>query len=207
MASNKFVACNVWVEPSPADRNRDKARKVTYIVYPESAAENWLIFLRETNLKVAVSPLHDKDLNEDGSFQKPHHHVVVVFEGPVSWYVANDLCNNLKAYKHFQKLRSSQDMVNYLTHDSYTCLDKFKYSKDDIQYIGCTELDFMEDEYLRVIDFIEENHIMSLRSLIQGLLCLGYEGRLLIKWVTGNSYFITAYLKSFQNRVPKEKEG
>lgn len=192
----KKVADHIWHQPSKELENRDKSRGVTYILYPDSVYDGWEEYFRSTNYKIAVSPLHEKDLLESGEVMKPHRHVVVLFPGPMNWANADKIRSDVNLYKNFEKLGSSQDMVNYLTHDSYKSVDKFKYSKDEIIWINCTEADFMEDEYLRIIYFIEDNHIRSLRSLILKLLDLDYEGRMLIKWVTSNTYFCQAYIKS-----------
>lgn len=192
---------NIWKEPSPDKRNTDKSGRVSMLVYPESAADGWIQYLYDSGLKVAISPLHDQDLNADGSLQKPHHHIVILYPSSVSWYTYAEIRDDIKAYQHFEKVRSTQDIINYLTHDSYTSGDKHKYNKDDIQWLHCSEIDFMQDEYIKVIDYIEENHIFTLRSLIQSLLQTDdYVNKKLVKWVVDNTYFTQSYLKSFVNK-------
>ena len=39
------------------------ARGWDIIIYPESAPTNWLELLEETRMEIAISPLHDKDIN------------------------------------------------------------------------------------------------------------------------------------------------
>lgn len=192
---------NVWLEPSPENRNTDKSGLVSMIVYPESAAEDWIDYLYDTQLKVAISPLHDSDLNKDGSFQKPHHHIVIKYSSSVSWYAYAEIRDKIQAYVNFEKVKSSEDIINYLTHDSYSSAGKVKYSKDDIQWLHCCELDFMTNEYIRVIQYIEDNHMYSLRSLIQSLLSTDDRiNRKLVEWITKNTYFVQCYLKSFISR-------
>ena len=190
----------IWREPSPDKRNIEKASRVTFLVYPDSVIDGWVDYLRDLNLKIVISPLHDQDLNSDGSLQKPHHHVVVDYGHSTSWYSFAEIRDKINAYQHFEKLRSMQNIINYLTHDSYSAQEKFKYSKDDITWLNCCEADFMEDEVLRVINFIEENHMISFRSLIQNLLELGYEGQLLVRWCSKNTVFVNTYLKGFVQR-------
>ena len=43
---------NVWKEPSSDKRNTDKAGRVTFIVYPDSAFDGWIDYLRDLNLKL-----------------------------------------------------------------------------------------------------------------------------------------------------------
>ena len=194
---------NIWKEPSKENRNKEKAAKVSMLVYPDSVNDGWNDYLKNTGLKVAISPLHDNDINDDGSINKPHYHIVIVYSHSVNWYQFAEIRDKINAYKNFEKVKSTQNIINYLTHDSYTSAAKFKYSKDNIQWINCCELDFMEDEYLRVINFIEDNQIFTLRFLIQSLLKNGYEGQLLVKWITQNVIFTNSYLRSFIQKNQK----
>ena len=61
-----------------------KKRNWTIVVYPESLPENWKDILRESGLQVGISPLHDKDVNPDGSIKKPHYHLILIYSGPTS---------------------------------------------------------------------------------------------------------------------------
>lgn len=65
----------------------DKSRYFTFLVYPESAPEEWIDKLEETGFPMAISPLHDKDLDKnlmekrgDGEiiYKKAHYHVLLV---------------------------------------------------------------------------------------------------------------------------------
>ena len=46
---------------------KTKKRNWTIVCYPESLPKDWKDILRESGLQVAISPLHDKDLNPDGT--------------------------------------------------------------------------------------------------------------------------------------------
>lgn len=52
------------------------------VFYEESAPDNWAEVLSEMQLPTTVSPLHDRDLLSDGSFKKPHRHIVMHFDSP-----------------------------------------------------------------------------------------------------------------------------
>ena len=116
-------------------KDKTKTRRVVYLIYLDSVEPDYINIISSLNVKAVLSPIHDKDLNEDGTLLKPHRHLVVIFDGPITWQNAYDFGNDIKAYQHFQKLKSGSDMINYLTHDSYRGADKFKYSKDDIIYV------------------------------------------------------------------------
>lgn len=42
-----------------------KGRDWAFVLYPESVNPDWLNILQETHIQVAISPLHDKDVNPD----------------------------------------------------------------------------------------------------------------------------------------------
>ena len=47
---------------------KGRTRSWTFIVYPDSAPENWRSILDEDHIQWIESPLHDKDLNADNEF-------------------------------------------------------------------------------------------------------------------------------------------
>lgn len=58
---------------------KSKGTHWIFIVYPESAPETWREQLEATGLPFVVSPLHDRDVNPDGSPKKAHYHVIVSY--------------------------------------------------------------------------------------------------------------------------------
>ena len=56
-------------------------RNFATVVYPESAPENWLERLDGLHVPAFVSPLHNQDINPDGSPKKPHWHILIMFAG------------------------------------------------------------------------------------------------------------------------------
>lgn len=56
-------------------------RNWKFLVYPDSAPENWLELLEDVGVPTLVSPLHDADVDEDGRLKKPHWHVMICLEG------------------------------------------------------------------------------------------------------------------------------
>ena len=58
-----------------------RARAWTFIVYPESAPENWRDVLDGFHLQWACSPIHDRDVNATGEPKKAHWHILLSFGG------------------------------------------------------------------------------------------------------------------------------
>lgn len=61
-----------------------RARNFATMVYPESAPQNWLSELKSYHIPAFVSPLHDRDVFDDGTPKKPHYHVMLMFDGKKS---------------------------------------------------------------------------------------------------------------------------
>ena len=61
-----------------------KGRDWTFLVYPESAPKNWRSILDGTHMRWIESPLHDRDTNPDGSKKKPHWHIMLSADGPIT---------------------------------------------------------------------------------------------------------------------------
>ena len=110
-----------------------KKRNWAFVLYPESAPENWREVLQQTGLQCAVSPLHDKDVNADGEPKKPHWHVIVTYSGPTSFNVVNALCGSLNAPIP-QALEQVRGYYRYLTHKDNP--EKAQYDENDIQSIN-----------------------------------------------------------------------
>ena len=74
-----------------------KERHWTFVLYPESAPENWIDFLQQLGLPCAFSPLHDKDINPTGEEKKAHYHVLICFPGPTTYNKVLDITKSLNA--------------------------------------------------------------------------------------------------------------
>ena len=72
-----------------------KKNKWAFVLYPESAPENWLEELQFTGLQIAISPLHDKDINPDGEIKKAHYHVILIYDGPTTYNNVKQLTDRL----------------------------------------------------------------------------------------------------------------
>lgn len=158
-----------------------KARNWWAIVYPESAPENWRDKLNDMFITWVASPLHDKDLNEDGSLKKPHYHVIIIFDNTYTYSYASDIFAEINAV--FPDLASKvivkqiSKAVKYLYHEN--AKEKASYDKKEIT---CSE-DFVIEKYeeqptleelkqrdreiwYEILDYIKENDVTELSDLI-----------------------------------------
>lgn len=62
------------------DCESDRSRCWAFEVYPDSADPDWLSYLGESMIHAYVSPLHDKDIDQNGEPKKAHYHVMLIYE-------------------------------------------------------------------------------------------------------------------------------
>lgn len=113
--------------------DKEKDRKWTFIVYPESAPENWREILQNTGLEIAISPLHDRDITETGELKKPHYHILLCFPGPTTFNKVNKICNELNSPIP-KRILSVIGIYRYFTHKDNP--EKAQYNEEDIIQIN-----------------------------------------------------------------------
>ena len=56
-----------------------RTRTWTFVLYEDSAPENWRQLLDDMHIEWVESPWHDKDINADGKPKKKHKHILLLF--------------------------------------------------------------------------------------------------------------------------------
>lgn len=134
-----------------------RSRNWTFVMYPESAPENWMDLLDRMHVAAAVSPLHDADLNGDGSEKKAHWHVVIAYENKKSYSQVKEDISVFNGVKVPQVVKDMRAMLRYFVH-----LDnplKTQYDVKDIQTFGGFDLDtFMTSTKAERQKLIREMH-------------------------------------------------
>lgn len=119
-----------------------KTRAWSFILYPESAPENWLEILNSFHCPFCISPLHDKDLKSDGSPKKAHYHCIYISEGPC-YYKTCLVFMNLIGGIRLEPIHSLRGSVRYLIHLDET--NKHHYMQEDIiSLAGFDPSEFLE---------------------------------------------------------------
>lgn len=153
------------------DENK-RYRNWTLIVYPESAPKNWKSILsNELKLIFAISPLHDKDINPDGSLKKAHWHVLICFEGLKSYEQVLTIAERLNSPVP-QICQSRKGLIRYFCHLDNP--EKHQYSTSEIKSFGIDVSSLLSlsrtetNQILKeIFDFIDENELYSYRDFLQ----------------------------------------
>lgn len=186
----------------------EKGRDWATCCYPESVNPDWLNILQETHVQIAISPLHDKDLNPDFTPKKPHWHILLRYEGPTTKQHVKELCDKIGAVNPI-KIDSARGMYRYHTHEDNP--EKYHYDgRDRILLNGFdtnnldsfteSEMDSLENT---IIDIIEEYNITEYYHLISLLKCRGDIN--LLKVAKKRTVLLNAFIKSKKGSLKKLK--
>lgn len=176
-----------------------RSNKWAFLLYQESAPENYLDILEEMHIPFVLSPWHDKDVNkETGEFKKAHKHGALYFDSLKSYsQVSKLLTNHLNTPKHVEVIMSPRGMYDYFTHAENP--EKTLYDINDIES-GCGfDLNkFLitnnSGEFLTlVIDIIEEQNFLEFNSLVRYARA---ENPQLLSLIMDKTYFFAKYLDS-----------
>lgn len=106
-----------------------RTRNWAFIVYPDSAPENWQDILSEECVPAFISPLHDRDANPDGEPKKPHWHVVLMFRGKKSQKQVQEISDKLSGVKP-EPVKDIRGYARYLIHADNP--EKYQYPAADV---------------------------------------------------------------------------
>lgn len=186
-----------------------RSNKWTFLLYKESAPENYLEILESMHIPFILSPWHDKDVNkETGEFKKAHKHGALFFETLKSYsQVSELLTSNLNTPAHVEVVMSPKGMYDYFTHAEDP--EKTLYDINDIES-GCGfDLDkFLisnnNDKFLSlIIDIIEEYNFTEFNNLIR---YARKENLMLLDLIMNKTYFFAKYLDSKRHSRREEEE-
>lgn len=189
-----------------------KKRHWAMVAYPESLPVDWLDQLKQTGLKIAISPLHDKDTNPTGEPKKPHYHVIVSYEGPTTYSNVEKLTLRLNQ-PHPQPLEAVKGYYRYLTHMDNP--EKVQYSAADIQLLNGFNIrdyvDMTKTEVTRFIreiqKFVMDNNIMEYSDLMETLLDGGETTADWYEVASTHTMFFSKYLGSRRYRFERKKSN
>jgi len=190
------------------DGGTKKAHQWAFILYPESAPENWKQILTDTYLKIAISPIHDRDFDiETGELKKAHYHILIIFGNNTTSSVADDISLSLHQTRCIA-ISNAWGYFQYLDHDRET--DKTKYNHKDIVLLnGLTEGELQvltkeqERELKRSIHvYIHDNYICEYDELLESLFQKDLD---MYDYASSHTMFFNTIICSFRNRM-KMKE-
>lgn len=186
-----------------------KKRNWCFVLYPESAPVDWKDQLILSGLPIAISPLHDKDINADGTPKKPHYHIIMCYSGPTAFSVTSRFTQSLNQPIP-QALESVKGYYRYLTHEDNP--EKAQYSKSDILDLnGFNYRDFVEltrSEVNKIksdlVDIVIDNDLVEYSSLIEFLKFNDLADELDV--AMSHTIFLNTYITSRREKLKKSSK-
>ena len=186
-----------------------RTRHWTFIVYPDSVVENWKEIIKATHVKIAISPLHDQDLNPTGDEKKPHWHVMFEYESLKSYDQVKGVLDTLlgSGCTIPQIVQSPVGMIRYFIHMDNP--EKHQYKWNDIVVYNGFDLSkydtYTECEIDHIVaditQFIDDNQILEYADLIS--LLRNPDSGHFDDWyriVRKNTIFFNSYVTSRRNQ-------
>lgn len=186
-----------------------KGRIWASVGYPESLPTDWKDKLIETGLQIAISPLHDKDINPTGELKKPHYHIIFNYEGPTTYNHVKELCDSLNMTIPI-KLESLRGMYRYHLHLDNP--EKYQYDDRDrillngfdpksVDALTATEIDKITTE---ILAFIDDNDILEYSDLL-------YEFRVndlvnMLNVAKSHTILFNTYIRSKRHKIQNSKK-
>lgn len=144
----------------------------TFIFYPESKTlqecKNYLV--DELHLTIVISPLHDKDINPDGTPKKPHYHILISFSSKKTFEQVKEITDFLISPIP-QTCNNKSGMIRYFIHIDNP--EKAQYQKSEIQTFGNIDIeDYFKPSSTEkariakeILQFCNKNKIDSIADL------------------------------------------
>lgn len=114
-----------------------RKRNWAFIVYPDSAPEDWRNILRDMLVPGFISPLHDSDVNADGEKKKDHYHIILTFKGLKSYDQVKEITEQLNAPIP-QECKDVRAYARYLCHLDNP--EKAQYPISEVECLGGSDI-------------------------------------------------------------------
>ena len=179
-------------------KKADRTKYYAFVMYPDSAPDNWKQLLDEMHVPVLVSPLHDNDVNPNGTLKKPHWHVIIMF-------------GSLKSKEQFAEFRDRVNGVGcetvhdlkayarYLIHRDNP--EKAQYKREDVTEICGADFDTVilseNDDFQMLADMVQycvDNDIHSFAKFV--MICKANNQQWFKALCRRTTYFMDKFIKS-----------
>ena len=193
---------------------REPPKKSKYfccVLYPDSSTyvvDKVIKSLAEEHLTFALSPIHDRDVEDDGSLKKGHYHLLLAYPSATTlnnirgWFRA---CGMPESDLHSVRVcASAVGYFRYLTHRDNP--EKAQYDYNEIRIFNDSDDVFKKfsknstdkiDDLIRIFKIVDELNTISFHSLIQYLML---NERDLFKLLTSSSA-LAICVKEFQRSL------
>lgn len=188
-----------------------KSRYWSIISYPDSVPSGWKDILTSTGLAMAISPLHDRDIDPEAGeneerTKKPHWHILVCFDGPTTKENVEGIADRIGS-KIVTPVNSCRGMYRYHLHLDNP--EKAQYDDKDRSFINGFLIEnyssLTSSEELAMINliqsYIESHEIYEYCDLID---LLQSEDIQAFNYAVHHTLMFNTYLRSKFNKLKSD---
>ena len=185
-----------------------KGRYWGFVCYPESLPSDYEDIITNIGVPMAMSPLHDKDVNPDREVKKPHYHCIVYYDNTTTMKsVKENVCDKLNATIPI-KLESMRGMYRYHLHLDNP--EKYQYPDNERRFFNGFDTNrvdsLTETEISQLLNQIEQiiidKSIIEYADLID---LLTKEDLINLKNVARNhTFYLSTYIRSRRYKTTKD---
>lgn len=186
----------------------NKSRNWTFLLYEDSAPENWREIIEKWFIPCSISPIHDRDIKVDtGELKKPHRHIIISFQAPTTYKNALSYAQQLGA-QYIERVGVLKAAYEYETHKNNP--DKAQYNEEDIINLNGFNASLREDpneieeQKREIVHIINENNFNELKEIYDYCDKSGLSDY--CKIIHHNTVFINAYIKSRKFMLQSESK-
>ena len=192
--------------PETEKKENKRSREWVFILYPESAAEDWKDQLIDLKIAFVISPIHDRDVNADGEPKKAHYHILLSFSSVKSFTQVKAITDLLNQPIP-QICNSKKGQVRYFIHLDNP--EKYQYAREDIEVYGGLDIEdyfklSVNDELNLVDDILDYCEVNDITEFYQLVDYVRKNNRDWFRYINKNTYLIMSYLKN--NHLHKKEE-
>lgn len=191
-------------------RGTGRTRTFAILAYPDSTPADWRERLTQEHVQALISPLHDRDINPDGSQKKPHWHILVMFDSVKTQEQADALWDRVLGPNRVKKgetVNSTRGYARYLCHLDNP--EKAQYEREDVTALGGADYEELiqlgsdDRSTLKLtFAFIRERNIQFYDELVD--VCIDEDLQSMFALITEKrTLAVTNYLKSRVMRMQK----
>lgn len=183
-----------------------KKRNWGFVLYPESAPEDWKDILQLKGLAFAVSPLHDKDINPTGEEKKPHYHIILTYGSPTTYKNVKTITDELNQPIPIP-LESVRGYYRYFTHKDNP--EKYQYNETGIELFNAFDVTDVMNNFevfqcmKEIQTIILENEILEYSDLMDFLII--NDKMELWNVASSHTLFFNTYITSKRHKLKKEE--
>jgi len=186
-----------------------KYRYFTFLVYPESAPEDWRKVLKRTHLQFAISPLHQPD----DEVSKPHYHVIYHAGNPVTLDCARSyIPEGVPANGYIEPARAPRNLQRYLIHLDDPEKEQFHGGVKCIDVLNGFPLDLTRDfsaaerreQRRKVHDLIRELDVCEYADLLDILAEFDLD---LYDYACNHTILFNTYITSRRNKKEENAQS